>query len=52
MSVDSQLPNNQYFGNGAQTVFIYTFEITSDADIGVSIDGQQYELDTEYAVSR
>lgn len=51
MTVAAQLPRNQYLGNGAQTVFSYTFEIVEAGDIAVYIGTVRQTLATHYTVS-
>ena len=51
MTVTAQTPSNSSTGNGATTVFPYTFKIISQADIEVSVDGVVQALNTHYTVS-
>lgn len=51
MTVSAQTPVNSSTGNGATTVFPYTFKIIRDADLEVSVDGVVKTLATDYTVS-
>lgn len=51
MTVSSQTPVNSSTGNGATTVFPYSFRILAAADIEVAIDGVVKTLSTHYTLS-
>lgn len=51
MTVSAQTTVNSSAGNGATTVFPYTFKILRDADLEVLVDGVVKTLTTDYTVS-
>lgn len=51
MTVSAQTTVNSSTGNGATTVFPYTFKILRDADLEVKVDGVTKTLTTHYTVS-
>jgi hypothetical protein len=51
MSVAPQTPFNVSTGNGASTVYPYTFEILQASDLAVYIDGNLKVLNVDYTVS-
>lgn len=51
MAVSEQVPANSSTGNGATTLFPYTFKILREEDLEVTVDGVPKTLNTDYIVS-
>jgi hypothetical protein len=51
VTVSAQTPINRSTGNGATTVFPYTFKVVSESDIEVAVDGVVKTLTVDYTVS-